>query len=175
MTGLPWKQPGSISVKPTAVVQRGLLAHELFHLIQFRMQEVRGSGFMSEATARWAENSFLGVSQAVWANPQAGLDCLGPTCGSTRTEQGGYDRWTFFAFLSNRYGMRIVREIYEQPVDGPVEAIDRALAAHGSTLSREFTAFVSADVRSPHDELTTTASVQTVDLGLRRSRRATSG
>jgi hypothetical protein len=153
-----------IELDPGSAVKQGyqgalhyLLPHEFFHVLQFAFSG-REALWMAEATAEWAARSPAGIDfyarpEENWfVNPNQPLDCFEESCGGTPTEERatqGYDRWAFFRYLEERFGHRIVYEIWTHSralsEDGgphPLEAIDGALRARDTSLSELFGEFV---------------------------------
>jgi hypothetical protein len=154
-----------IELDPQAAAGQGyqgplhyILPHELFHVLQFAYSG-REAPWMMEATAEWAVRSLAGVDfyarpEENWfRNPNQPLDCFGESCGGTPVEERateGYDRWPFFRYLEERFGRRIVYEIWSHSRalsgDGrphALEAIDAALRLRGASLSEMFGDFVT--------------------------------
>ena len=42
------------------------------------------------------------------------LDCDSPACGPDGYEAYGYSRWTFFEYMSDRFGVGFVKDILGQ-------------------------------------------------------------
>src|SRR5712691_197064 len=106
----------SIALRPGAD-DAPTVAHEFFHVLQFSMWGRNEAGFLVEASAQWAYARVAepnGKPRGYWLEPQVPLDCLGPSCGPTRYEQEGYWRWPFLEFLTERYGIGLLREVYAQ-------------------------------------------------------------
>jgi Family of unknown function (DUF6055) len=144
---------GYIVIDPSSTGDAETAAHELFHLLQYAIY-ARGAKFLKEGTAEWAGANVAHTTSwlfTYWSTPDQPLDCVaGSPCGSNDLS---YARWIFFDYLSEQYGPGIVREIFEKAAtlsagDDPaadVQAIDQALAAHGSSLSRAFNGFTAAN------------------------------
>jgi hypothetical protein len=132
-------KPGSLTY--TTIV------HELFHLIQYTFGVP--SSLLAESTARWMEEQIaLAPLSRYWplATP---LDCA--PCDLHGYGRSPYDRWVFFAFLSDTYGPAIVREILASVTSGPfptLQVVDPALRAHGSSLADGYAAFAIATVKA---------------------------
>lgn len=128
------------------VRDQSVVAHELFHVIQFGMI-LKQFGIASEATANWAASLVTGVTELTHWGDHSSLDCFGRSCG----DEKGYSRWSFYRFVTDRYGVGIVREMWMQPTDDPTAALDVVLAKRGTSVQREFVAFENAtlDKRSP--------------------------
>ncbi|MGB2953005.1 MAG: hypothetical protein WBB74_06405 [Gaiellaceae bacterium] len=160
-----WRVSGFMDLDPADVKDttsarryRGTMAHEFFHTIQLQWTspEAQYAPYLLEATAEWAGHR---VSPAYWGAgplfayaPEASLDCPQTVCGSAGDGSRGYGQWPFFEYLSERYGAKVIREIFErdallgwQDVSGRhvwqgrshvLEAIDSVLEDHGTSLTR---------------------------------------
>ncbi|NPC96110.1 MXAN_6640 family putative metalloprotease [Nocardioides sp. zg-DK7169] len=92
-------------------------AHELFHAVQFAYDVNEDRWFM-ESTATWIEERFADavndnrqyLSQSQVVLPGRALDSLSTT-GFTQ-----YASWIFWEYLGNRFGNKIVRQIWERAV-----------------------------------------------------------
>jgi|tagenome__1003787_1003787.scaffolds.fasta_scaffold20978200_4 hypothetical protein len=144
---------GYAVISPDAADKPETAAHELFHLIQYGVY-ARGAKFLKEGTAEWAAANVTGKTSwlvTYWDNPGHSLECpTGSPCASPTDLS--YSRWIFFDYLSERYGAGIVKEIYQQvatlkadTASQDLDAIDAALAAHGSSLAQAFTDFSAAN------------------------------
>jgi hypothetical protein len=127
-----------------------VVAHEVFHVLQDSVW-VLGGGFLDEATAEWAQQrTFPSEGFSVDLDPGVPLDCV----DAAVCPQGGYQSWSFFEFLAERHGPRVVREIFDQARNLRVNrtgetsltAIGAALAAHGATLGDAFRDFALANI-----------------------------
>ncbi|MGA8256228.1 MAG: MXAN_6640 family putative metalloprotease [Nocardioides sp.] len=114
-------------------------AHEFFHAIQFGY-DFQEDPWLLESTATWMEERFadrvndnrqyLRFGQV--AQPATSLDIF---------ESSGfvhYGNWPFWEYLSERFGVKIVRQIVERagtgrglPNDFSIEATRRVLTKHG--------------------------------------------
>ena len=78
------------------------------------------------------------------------LDCVGDQCGDTIYEQGNYQAWPFFAYLGERFGTQIVKEIHDRgPALGDPNAlgldfVDQVLTAKGAHLADVFNDWTTA-------------------------------
>src|SRR4051794_273487 len=144
---------GYALISPDAADKPETAAHELFHLLQYAVY-ARGAKFLKEGTAEWAAANVTGKTSwlvTYWDNPGHSLDCpMSSPCASPTDLS--YARWIFFDYLSERYGAGIVKEIYQQAAvlqadtgARDLDAIDAALAAHGSSLAQAFTDFSAAN------------------------------
>jgi len=134
--------PPMVSLKVTA-------AHEFFHAIQYAY-DVNEDRWMMEATATWMEERFADdandnrqyLPHGQLGQPGVPLDKFG--FGGTWQ----YGNWLFFEFLSQRYGVGVVRAIWRQaaafagaPHSYSLGAIRTVLKAHSTTLPREYAVF----------------------------------
>jgi hypothetical protein len=146
---------GYVIIDPAAVNQYAI-AHEFFHVIQFGIYQ--HGGFISESSAEWAGQAVVAATGGSpppnwYPDPQTSLDCLGSSCGDA---PGGYRGSIFWEFLSERFGMGFVRDVYDrdaalaaaagdhQPHD--LQALSDALAARGSSLADAFNGYAVAAV-----------------------------
>lgn len=179
--GTPGSQfPGKISIKAQWATGQALVAHELFHLVQYAMDAFAPS-WLLEAGARWSEHT--GPWHDGWASapdrnylthPEAPFDCNAATCESIY--DGGYERWLFWSFLSNRYGNGFQHEVYDalrtSYTPGLVatlwQTFDSTLAAHGSTLARTWNDFAVANAARSYPAVaggTQTVATQKTNVG----------
>lgn len=144
---------GYALISPDAADKPETAAHELFHLLQYAVY-TRGAKFLKEGTAEWAAANVTGKTSwlvTYWDNPGHSLECPASSPCASPTDLS-YARWIFFDYLSERYGLGIVKEIYQQvaatgadTAAEDLDAIDAALAAHGSSLAQAFTDFSAAN------------------------------
>jgi hypothetical protein len=127
-----------------------VVAHEVFHVLQDSVW-VLGGSFLDEATAEWAQQSaFPSAGFSVDLDPSIPLDCI----DAVACPQGGYQSWSFFEFLTERYGPRTVREIFDRArelrvnrtPETSLSAIGGVLAAHGTSLATAFRDFALANI-----------------------------
>jgi hypothetical protein len=128
-----------------------ITAHEIFHVLQDSVW-VPGGVFLDEATAEWAQQrAFPEAGYTQTFEPSVPLDCV----DDSLCPEAGYQSWSFFEFLAERYGAGIVREVYEQARTlrvvrdgGPpgLAAISAALVARGSSLGVAFRGFALANI-----------------------------
>ncbi|MGZ4381653.1 MAG: hypothetical protein ACXVZN_03125 [Gaiellaceae bacterium] len=141
---------GWIVITPASVGYEHVIAHELFHLIQFGIWDPADS-WLLEATAEWtgfAADSFDpytgGKIQDTFEQPDMSLDCLSDACGPDGYENFGYSRWPFFQYLAERFGNTFVKDVFAagaalgNPPAKAVAALSSALTAKGTTLSDTF-------------------------------------
>ena len=137
--------PGSIRIDPRRLTME-VTSHEFFHVIQFRYQPL-GTTYLMEGTAEWAGTRLAGRTGKVpFQLPYISLDCTS-TCSDL--DSRGYFTAPFYEFLSERYGPSVIREIFERAGASTesrpgMNAVESALAAHGSTVSRAFADYTVA-------------------------------
>ena len=155
---------GHIWVSSDATEMPDTAAHELFHVIQFGMWAPT-EPWLLEATAEWAAFRVLDFPsllldaggseyplQATLGLPDLSLSCSGDACGLDDYERGGYSRWHFFQWATERYGDAFVKDLFDYAAaknDPGLQGIDLligALAAKGSTLSDAFTEWSVANL-----------------------------
>jgi hypothetical protein len=141
--------PGWFTLDVTAIGSQAVIAHELMHVIQFGIW-VPADSWLLEGTAEWAGFNASGftpfggvqIASTVGA-PDMSLNCVSDACGTQGDpyEVGGYSRWTFFQYLSERFGNTIVRDVLARgaaladPALTGAEILDSAVAQQGTTLS----------------------------------------
>ncbi len=125
--------------------------HEFFHAVQFAYDYTE-DGWMLESSATWMEERFADaindnrqyLRYAQVARPGRPLD----TYSSSSFDQ--YGNWAFWEYLSQRYGVGIVRKAWEQTVPTgrrdyySVQAVGAALRPHGG-FQRNYLAFTAAN------------------------------
>jgi hypothetical protein len=142
---------------PAIAFSQHSIAHELFHLIQFGLwlPSSVSDAWLFEASAEWMGFKVDGFQVGT---PNLGawdmaLDCKDPLGGvkcdlADGYRQNGYSRWSFFEYLSERWGPGFVRDVLARgPAAGSaVAALSDAIAAKGSTLSDVFTDWTVANL-----------------------------
>jgi hypothetical protein len=117
-SGYLYMDDGSITSAET-------VAHELFHLIQIGQWQPMDR-YVLEATAEWAGFRFVDFGLTVDAGleepvalgetlgaPDMSLTCSGGSaCGFSGYEAGGYSRWHFYEYVTERFGGQPVKEIF---------------------------------------------------------------
>jgi hypothetical protein len=137
---------GFITIIPARATEPRTIAHELFHLAQYGLDRTEAV-WLKEGTAEWAEHRITGD----YANglnvyrPPVSLACADDECG------GGYASWRFFEYLTERFGVGIVKRIFEHGRDfGPgahsQAATDKALEERGSNLGSALAGFAWANL-----------------------------
>ena len=145
-----------MAIDPSAVDSLEVVAHELTHAIQFGLWNPTDS-WLLEGTAKWAGLAatgyipFSGLLVDSLGAPDMSLTCSSPACGDT-AEVGGYTRWEFFQYLTERFGKTIVRDVFAQgAVTGSTtqtgaDLLGSTLAAKGTTLSDVYGDYTFAQV-----------------------------
>lgn len=145
---------GAISIDVAAATSHAVIAHELMHLIQFGIW-IPADSWLLEGSAEWAGFSASGFSPfggvpiaATLAAPDMSLDCASDACGNDLYETGGYSRWAFFQYLSERYGTGFVKDVLglgatlANPLETSVVLLWDLLLAKSTTLSAVFDDYV---------------------------------
>ncbi len=120
---------------------RTTAVHEFMHALQFGYDGLEPASWIWEATSTWAETIVLKTVTDVPMHLTAAFKspdtCLLSYGGIDRREDylHWYSRWLFLRFISDRYGLEVIRGIWEQAVfyDG-YAAIDAALSQAGTNL-----------------------------------------
>lgn len=136
---------GWIALDPAFATSIHPITHELYHLLQFTIW-MGDQTWLAEATAEWSGLRLAGYPAyglSLFDAPGVSLDCLGPSCGETGYEKGGYNRWVFVEYLSQRFGTGIVEELFERARDlgssgAPTVPLEAAFAARGTSFSQVF-------------------------------------
>lgn len=149
---------GWIAVDPEMVAAPDVIAHELFHLVQFGIW-IPADSWLLEGSANWAgiaTNGYVATGNSTLAStrhqPDLSLDCDSEACGNDLYETGGYSRWTFFEYLSERYGAGFVKETLQQgatladPAKKGIALVSAALAARGATLADVYSDYSVANL-----------------------------
>lgn len=141
-----------------------LAAHELFHVFQFGIW-APASPWMLEGTAEWNGFRFVGFPASLpdgaddefalvdtLGAPDMSISCSGNACGLTAYEAGGYSRWHFYEYLSERYGPGVVKDIFlkaqalnDVTLTG-TDFLNATLADKGATLADVFTDWTVANM-----------------------------
>jgi hypothetical protein len=167
-----------IAIDSRYTTSKSVIAHELFHALQFTIQPWGKWG--SEATARWAEHQLkfadeLRNDYGYLRHTDTPLDCEYDSCPADVWD-GGYERWLFFGYLSDLYGPGVVKELFQdararfdarRPATTDAQTIDAVLQKHGTTLTRVFGEFAVANVtRSYASVKPSGVQVKTVPLAV---------
>ena len=114
-----------------------LLAHELFHVIQFAFErQVTCTDAWDESTAQWA--SFYAYPR--WQDPGLSDGMLWSQGTSIGGKIHGYGEWTFNAYLQHAHTPNLVRATYEAYSATPtaMHALDLALPGGLKRHMKEF-------------------------------------
>lgn len=140
-----------IVVDPTVVGSKHVIAHEVLHLVQYGLWRPADS-WLLEGSADWVGYTLSGFApiispgaiSASFAAPDMSLDCTSDACGNDLYEIGGYSRWPFFQYLSERFGNAFVRDVLAtgatlaNPALTGAQILASTLVANGTTLSDVF-------------------------------------
>jgi len=128
---------------------RVTVSHELLHAIQFGYDGSEPHGWLWEASATWIETivypEVRGSEFFLRAAFKAPDTCQLDYGGWERIEDAGhwYSQWLLIRFLSDKYGVDLIRTIWEKAVyDDGYEALDTALATEGTTFPDEFRSYL---------------------------------
>lgn len=112
-----------------------------------------GDEWMTQATAQWAAAKINGfpVSTITDIGPfEMSLDCWDPTFGSSKCSKNGYEnlglsRWPFYEYLAERFGTGFILEMLQDgsTAGDALTGLQNALAAHGTSLSAEFSGYAA--------------------------------
>lgn len=153
---------GWIAIDVSSATSRPVIAHELMHLIQYG-QWITADSWLREVTAEWASFAvsnyapFGGSLAATIAAPDMSLDCDSEACGNDSYEIGGYSRWTVFEYLSDRFGLGFVKDVFARgaaladPAQTDLTLLSSTLAAKGTTLSDVFNDYSTVHLASNYD------------------------
>lgn len=125
-------------------------AHEYFHLVQFAYDWWEDPWFM-EATATWAEElvfdgindnrAFLRSRNSPLTNPRDSMD-WGDPLGNP------YGDWLFFAYVTQRWGKHLVRQMWRQAANKySIKAVRRVVANQGPKWNNTFRRYAAANRR----------------------------
>jgi hypothetical protein len=146
---------GWIGLEKSVAAAPEVISHELTHVIQFALW-VPTDSWLMEGTAKWAGlaatgyNAFDGPLVDTLGAPDMSLTCTSAACGDP-LEIAGYTRWEFFQYLSERFGINIVKDIFAQgaivgtPQTG-ADMLASTLVAKGTTLSAVYSDYTFAQV-----------------------------
>ena len=136
------------------------IAHELFHLIQYRywLGSTLHDSFLFEGTAEWAgykATAYAGLAGST-NPPDLSADCFddlgsGMPCSPDGYVDGGYSRWNFYEYLAQKFGLLFAKEALEDAqaaelaappsADPALDGLKQAIAAHGTTIGDAYTDF----------------------------------
>ena len=142
---------------PDEALDQHTIAHELFHLIQFRLwlTDDVGQFWLFEGSAEWMGFKVDGFSgDFVIGGWDMSLDCRDPFGGSqcdleSPYKDGGYSRWPFFEYVAERWGSGFVKSIFEKGGAGAgnaVTALANAVNEKGTSLGDTFTNWTVANL-----------------------------
>ena len=153
---------GWFSIDVGAATSQAVIAHELMHLIQFG-QWIPADSWLLEGTAEWAGftasgyQPFGGSIEITRNFPDMSLNCVGEACGNDLYETDGYSRWTFFEYMSDRFGVAFVKDVLAQgasladPLQTGVSLLNATLAAKGTTLSGVYADYANVNLIGGYD------------------------
>ena len=139
--------------RPPAESLRVTAAHEFFHAVQFGY-DYREDRWLLENTATWMEERFADsvndnrsyLRYGQLADPSSSLDVFAPN-GFNQ-----YANFTFWEYLSQRYGVSIVRSVWNRlaggrgnPNDYSAQALRKVLGRKGG-LTKVFANYASGNV-----------------------------
>jgi hypothetical protein len=145
-------------VNPEEAFTLHTIAHELFHLIQYGTWANGGASnsWLYEGTAEWMGYRTTGydMTGGLELGPEdMSLDCSDPNglaaCDLTDAyANGGYSRWSFFEYLSERFGTSFVQDIFAQSASSgtAITGLVNALAAKGTTLADMYNGWSTANM-----------------------------
>ena len=145
-----------IAIDPTVLnpqQTQHVAAHELLHVLQIGTW-VPADGWLLEGSAEWggfAVDDYRATDGTIGL-PDMSLDCDGDSCGDDDYEAGGYSRWPFFQYLSERFGNTIVRDVFAKgaaladPAKTGGQLLDATLVDKGSTLPDAFNDYTLVNV-----------------------------
>jgi hypothetical protein len=140
-----------------------VIAHELFHLMQYGTFASNSltDGWLYEAAADWMGYRTDGYGISGGSQPirvghnEFSLDCRDAIltqilCARNPYYNDGYSRWTFFQFLAEKYGNAFTKDIFAQlAITGAgtsLASLTAALVAKGTTLSDTYNAWATAEL-----------------------------
>lgn len=148
-------QSGSIwfakSVVDTSWEQH-TVAHELFHLIQFRYWAPSAADhWLLEGEAEWAGYKVDGYAQTLGSTgpTDLSLDCFDAAglskCAPDMYANGGYSRWSFYEYLAERFGPLFLKDtlVDAQSAGSALSGLQNAIAAKGGSLADVFGDFAT--------------------------------
>jgi hypothetical protein len=146
---------------PEAAFSQHVIAHELFHAIQLKtwLPANTSDYWFLEGTAEWMGYRADGYNTLFGGGPFYGpqdmaLDCSDPAtnkCDFNDYANNGYSRWSFFEYLTEKYGNAFVQDVLARGAAGApglsaFDAISAALVAKGSTVADTYNAWTQADL-----------------------------
>lgn len=149
---------GWIAIDQLSVAAPDVIAHELFHLVQFATW-IPADSWLLEGSANWAGiaiNGYVATGNSTLAptlhRPDLSLDCVGEACGNDLYESKGYSRWSFFEYLKGRYGTGFVKETLQlgaslaDPAKTGAQLLTAAIAARGAGIGDVFSDYTFANL-----------------------------
>jgi Family of unknown function (DUF6055) len=142
-----------MAVDPSVVTSQHVVAHELLHVLQVGTW-IPADGWLLEGAAEWggfAVDGYAGTDGSIGA-PDMSLDCDSDSCGDDGYETGGYSRWPFFQYLSERFGNTFARDVFAKgasladPLKTGAQLLDATLTDKGTTLPETFNDYTLANV-----------------------------
>ena len=142
---------------PKEALDQQTIAHELFHLVQFGiwLPTLVSDHWLLEGSAEWMGYRVDGYAGDLdlgeWS---MSLDCRDPL-GASQCDledpyrNGGYSRWPFFEYVTERWGSAFVKDVFAQGAAGAgsaTAALSRALSAKGASLADTFTDWTVANM-----------------------------
>ena len=152
---------GYIELDESAVTSAETVAHELFHLVQFRLWSY-AEPWLLEATAEWAAFKSVDFPASVISSlgtPEMSLSCSGDACSFDAYESGGYARWSFFEYVAEKYGASAVKEVFDRgaaladPSLPGIDLVSSMLSTRGATLAEVFTGWTVANMSGSYTAL----------------------
>jgi len=140
---------------PEAAFTQHTIAHELFHVLQVSVWNSPNLSdyWLYEGSAEWMGyrvDHYLADSGGIVIGPdEMSLDCR-DAFGTSQCDltspylDGGYSRWPFYEYLSERYGASFTNSIFAQgagTAPTATDALSQALVAKGTTLSDTYNAW----------------------------------
>jgi hypothetical protein len=154
---------------PADALTEHVVAHELFHLVQFGIwlsANDPADFWLYEGTAEWMGYRVDGYAGNFELGPSdMSLDCRDPfgtqECNTSDDYMNnGYSRWPFFEYLSEKFGASFEKDVFAQGAAGAptaTAALANAIAAKGTTLADVFNAWSTAQMTGGY----TVAALQT--------------
>lgn len=152
--GAPATSTAFLIINPPNMSTVYPVAHEFFHAIQMGVYQ-HEEGWLDEGTAEWVGQNVVvatgGEAPPNWyPSPWVPLNCMGDTCSDQ--DVGGYRSSIFFEYLDEKYGMDLVRDVYQRAaaagagtyVAHSLQVLSDAIAARGGNLSDDLSGFAIA-------------------------------
>ncbi|MDP9262632.1 MAG: hypothetical protein M3O89_11765 [Actinomycetota bacterium] len=155
---------------PEVAFSQHVIAHEFFHTIQLAtwLPANLSDYWLLEGTAEWMGYSADGYDTLFGGGPLYGpqdmaLDCRDPLgtnmCDFNDYANNGYSRWPFFEYLTEKYGVAFVQDVFARGAAGAtvtpsftaLDAISDALLARGTTVADTYNAWTQADLIGGYD------------------------